>query len=66
MEGWLWQMRGMRDMKGTIVVKKRKCQTRWKDDEAAWSDQEYQSGRKIKKTLARDLLLRDGVRKVVM
>ena len=29
------------DMKRTIVVKQRKCQTRWKDDGVGWSGREY-------------------------
>ena len=32
----------MRDIEVTIVVKYRKCQTRWKDDGVGWSGREYQ------------------------
>ena len=32
----------MRDMKWTIVVKQRKCQTKWKDNGVGWSGREYQ------------------------
>ena len=49
-----------------IVVKQRKCQTRWKDDGGGWSDREYQRQLIDQVDKGRKLVAWDGIRKMVV